>query len=1224
MAYTPTPEQQAVIDAKTADILVAAAAGSGKTAVLVDRIMKKILNPEEPVDIDEILIVTFTNDAAAQMRDRIRKAIDERLGKEPDNERLIRQSRRVGFAPITTIDSFCQSVVKRYFHVLDIDPSFRVLDAAEGEILWGRAEEEVYEEFLASGDPGFLSMLDRYCSGSESESIYGILNDIRKFSDSAPYPDEWIQNAAETLLKIHTADDLIDSPYAAWEHKYLTAFFESCRRREEELLKLCELPDGPVYYRDGIAKDCDYLKSLSETKSFRDMLKLLEIWAADKYTIGSKPRNEAVSETSKEVMDRRTEIRKKYSGYLGYSVSGFSKLAEDIENCAPSAGKLCDFSIACRKRFRELMDEADGYTFSEIAHMTLELFLQKEPDGTLACTDAAKQCRRSYKEIMIDEYQDSNLVQELFLGAVSTAEEGRPDTFRVGDIKQSIYLFRMARPDLFMDKYDTYSDSADAPARRILLNKNFRSRETVLRGINRIFKRIMQKELGGVTYDQSAELVYGADYKYPFTKEEAVNELLLVKRDYAADNEERDRLEIAAVVKRIRELTDPVSGLKVREGDGVRPAGYGDICVLAKTGTKLMYPLIKGLLSAGIPAYAADMKGYFEAPEVRYVLDFMKILDNPFQDVAFAAVLKSPIGGFTQENLAQLRLFSLEQMTDGKSVYLYSVLKRLRDAEFVKESYRDVQARAAAFLSVYESLSEKKLYLNVPELLNELYRETDYLSYVTVAPGGDVASRNLKVLTEKAKEFTKGIFTELSDFVRYIDDLIRYDVQPESAGEGTDRAVRFMTIHGSKGLEYPIVFLIDAERQIAGGNRDGSLVFHNDLGIGSKCFFPEERVVKSSYPYDIIKKRRVTEERGEVLRLLYVALTRAKEKLIVTGSLYAKEFRKYLETVPKGDGPLGMDRVLGAKTFLDLMLPCMLSDMDEEARNKAMPIDEETWTDFTLSSDEWAILPYGPEVLEVLKGRPGAETGEAGEKKDITDELRAFFDYRYPYTSDNRPVKVSVSALKMSAMEEESVTANHPGIMIPYAEETAPVPKFLSHEEAGNLNGALRGTYYHRILELHDYQRDGSEEDSRIETEELVKAGFIPKDLIELISFKKLSAFYQSELGLRMKRAAERGKLRREQAFVMSVPADSVDPSYDPDETVLVQGIIDAMFLEEDGFVLVDYKTDRVPEGDDGTFLVNRYKTQLLYYADAIRRGTSENVKDIYIYSFALQKSIRL
>ena len=339
---------------------------------------------------------------------------------------------------------------------------------------------------------------------------------------------------------------------------------------------------------------------------------------------------------------------------------------------------------------------------------------------------------------------------------------------------------------------------------------------------------------------------------------------------------------------------------------------------------------------------------------------------------------------------------------------------------------------------------------------------------------------------------------------------------------------------------------------------------------------------------------------------------------------FPKEFRKYLETVPKGDGPLGMDRVLGAKTFLDLMLPCMLSDMDEEARNKAMPIDEETWTDFTLSSDEWAILPYGPEVLEVLKGRPGAEAGESKETKDITDELRAFFDYRYPYTSDKRPVKVSVSALKMSAMEEESVTANHPGIMIPYAEETAPVPKFLSHEEAGNLNGALRGTYYHRILELHDYQRDGSEEDSRIETEELVKAGFIPKDLIELISFKKLSAFYQSELGLRMKRAAERGKLRREQAFVMSVPADSVDPSYDPDETVLVQGIIDAMFLEEDGFVLVDYKTDRVPEGDDGTFLVNRYKTQLLYYADAIRRGTSENVKDIYIYSFALQKSIRL
>ena len=1224
MGYTPTKEQQAVIDAKTSDILVAAAAGSGKTAVLVDRILKKITNPSVPVDIDEILIVTFTNDAAAQMRERIHKAIDERLMKEPDNERLIRQSRRVGFAPIMTIDSFCQSVLKRYFHVLGIDPSFRVLDGAEGEILWGRAEEEVYEEFLASGDEAFLSMLDRYCSGNDSESIYEILTEIRKFSDSAPYPEEWIKSAAERLASIETADDLLDSPYAKWEHGFLTRFFGSFLRREEELLRRCELPDGPYYYRDGIAKDCTYLKSLSETADFRGMLKVLEAWASEKYNIGTKPRSEAATETSEDVKDKRTDYRKKYSGYLSYSTAAFAQLAADVKACAPSVSKLCEFAIACRKRFRELMDEAGGYTFSEISHMTLELFLRKDEDGNLHYTDAARQCRKCYKEIMIDEYQDSNLVQELFLGAVSTSEEGVPDTFRVGDIKQSIYLFRMARPDLFTEKFDSYSDAPDAPQRRILLNKNFRSRKTILDGINSIFRRIMKKELGGVEYDETAELVYGADYPHPFSKAEAVNELLLGKRNDAPDSEDRDRMEIAAVVKRIRELTDPNTGLQIKEGNGTRTAGYGDIAVLSKTGTKLMYPLIKGLLAAGIPAYAADMKGYFEAPEVRYVLDFLKILDNPLQDVAFAAVLKSPIGGFTQENLAELRLFSMEWTKSNKSVYLYHVLIRLREAEFVKDAFKPVQAKAAAFLALYESLSEKKLYLNVPELLTELYRETNYPAYVTVAPGGDVAARNLKVLVEKAKEFTNGIFTELSDFVRYIDDLIRYNVQPESAGEGTDRAVRFMTIHGSKGLEYPIIFLIDADRQISGGKSDGSLVFHNDLGIGSKCFFPKERVKKSSYPLDVIKKRKEIDERGEVLRLLYVALTRAKEKLIVVGSITAKEYKKYLQSVPKENEPLGMDRVIGAKSFLDLMVPCMLSDMPEEDRRKAMPIDDDTWTDVPLWSDEWAILPFGTEVLSELENRYITASVETPAEKDIAEELREFFDYRYPYVSDNRPVKVSVSALKMSAMEEEAEAMHRQDLRIEHPEEEIPVPGFLTPKEEGNIMGAMRGTYYHRILELHDYERDGSESDSLLEAEELAKGRFVPSDLPKEVSHKKLSAFYGSDIGLRMKAAAQAGKLKREQAFVMSVPADTVDSSYDPKETVLVQGIIDAMFLEEGGYVLLDYKTDRVPEGDDGSFLVNRYKAQLQYYADAIQRGTGENVKDIYIYSFALQKSIRL
>lgn len=1219
-----TPEQREVVNAKTTDLLVAAAAGSGKTSVLVERILRMITDPADPVDIDRILIVTFTNDAAAQMRDRIRDAIDARLASEPDNERLLRQSERLNFASIQTIDSFCQSTVKRYFHSLNIDPNFRILEASEGSLLWQQAMEDTIEAYLSKepADVVFFRMMDMYSGAKDDAAVRELVDKLSRFAASDPEPDRWLLDAAASINAIRTEEDLFRSPFAESLCETLRAVFASHLKTLLRILSLCELPDGPDYYAAAISRDCSFAQQLSEAEDLSVMFRLLAEWKEDN-AIGRK-KNGKDEDLRVRVKDARDSIadnwKKKCAKYL--ALSGEAML-EDIKNCAPAIGKLCELTIACRKAFRASMDEKNAYDFSEIEHMTLELLLKREGDR-LVPTEAALQYRKQFHEIMVDEYQDSNLVQERFLRAVSTSDEGRPNMFMVGDVKQSIYKFRMARPELFMEKLATYRTGDGEPERLILLNRNFRSRKTILDGVNHIFRKIMQKSVGSVAYDASAELQYGATHAVAYSPELARSELLLARKDVTEDTQ---AVLVAAIAKRIRELTDPVTGLQIETKNGKRTAGFGDIAVVARKSTKIVYPLIDGLLAAGIPAYSASLKGYFESTEVNHVLCFLKLLDNPFADIPCAAVLLSPLGGFTEEDLAQLVVYAREEAKagDGRTDELFGTLKRLAAAEFVPESCAGIRVKCERFLSLYNRIREQVGYLSVPELLTSLYRETGYLSYVSVQPAGRIRERNLLTLVEKAKEFASGVFTELSDFVRYIDDMIRYDVEPDADCADTGNAVRVMTIHKSKGLEYPIVFLVDTEGQMYhGGDSKEVLSLHSDLGIGPMSFRPETRRKAKTLAKTAIEEQCKIDECGEALRLLYVAMTRARDKLILTGTCSAKEWGKYILNPASADEPFDTGRILSAGTYLDLIIPAILADIPEEERNRTLPIND-IWTSVDeLHSGEWSVrfLSETPD--------PAKQDGTGPkEKKPVNPEdlevLRKYFAFRYPYNRENMPVKLSVSALKMSAMEEFAEVQDCPGVLIEHEEEPVPpIPAFLKTEEPEGNPGALRGTLYHRILELHDYSRPGTVEDSRAEAEELVLAGRAPKELLQAVSFAKLSAFYASDIGTRMKQAAQAGKLKREQAFVMSVPADSIAPEYDPSETILVQGIIDAMFLEGDEFVLLDYKTDRVPEGDDGTFLVNRYKTQLRYYADAIRRGTEKNVKDIYIYSFALQKSIRL
>ena len=1222
MSITYTQNQQSVIDAPTANILVSAAAGSGKTSVLVERIMRMITDPVNPVDIDRILVVTFTNEAATQMKDRIRSALDDRLSDEPDNERLIRESERLQFAQITTIDGFCRSAVQRYFHMLNIDPSFRTMDEAETGLLWSRALEETYERYLTEGTSEFFDMLDRYAGSENEEGFYKTVSDLKRFADSAPFPDAWITKAAADVSKIDSAESLIKSEAFASDMQHFKCLLRSDEKLLTKLLAICNDPDGPAVYIPTLKEDLSNIRSILAAKTPEAFQKAAAAWLPGGFKPCRNPQNEQkknlVSSLRNERKKTWTEMQKTFAD------EALSRYAFEIQNCAGAIETLCRFTKDASQHFRELMDEENAYDFSTIAHLTLSLFVT-EKDGELVYTEAAKQYRRVFHEIMIDEYQDSNMVQEMFLNAVSGISDGKPNVFTVGDIKQSIYLFRMACPDLFAGKYNTYSDDPDSSYRRILLNENFRSRKQVVDGINDIFRKIMIKDLGGVDYDKSAELINGAKYPYTYKEEEGRNEYLLVKCEETAD---KNAAVYASIIDRILTLTDPVKGLYVSpKNRPARIARFGDIVILAKTKTKGIPELLAAFKKAGIPAYLADAKGYFDAAEVRNVLHFLKILDNPFADIPFAGVLKSPMGGFGYEELALIRIWEKERNTDGNVGYLYETLRAICNAEYLSSRFTEVRRKAGAFLALYDELREKRICLSVSELLGEIYRLTGYASMVSVTDGGSEKERNLLTLVEKAKDFEKGVFTGLSDFVRYIDDMIRYDVNPESGFLDTSDSVRVMSIHKSKGLEFPIVFLMDCERDTYYSGENSVMLFHAGLGIGPTAFFPDERRMTDTYLKQAVARKRHRDEVGEAIRLLYVGMTRAKEKLILTGYGKASRWSKYLASLPPEGEPMAYTDIERAVSYQDLILPCILSGVPKEERDRSEPIGKDIWAGFSeLHTANWVIRTVSDETLVNATLKRTSPVGIAKSPEPVSDVMREFFAYRYPHQNGGAPVKLSVSALKKSHMEEEAVVRDLPEAHIEHeAEKLPPVPKFIAPSETSeDMRGAMRGTWYHRILELHDYNRDGSADDWKSEVKEMVSGGLVPKETITAIDFKKLETFCRSDIGLRMKQAALLGTLKREQAFVMGVPADTIDAAYPASETVLIQGIIDAFFEDEGGITLVDYKTDRVGAEDGEEVLRARYGIQLRYYADAITRGTGKNVKECVIYSFALQKSVPL
>ncbi|MDD7739735.1 MAG: helicase-exonuclease AddAB subunit AddA [Fusicatenibacter sp.] len=1215
-----TPKQQQVIDLRDRNLLVSAAAGSGKTAVLVERILSMIKDPVHPIDIDQLLVVTFTRAAAGEMKERIGRALSESLEKDPDNVHLQRQQTLLHHAEINTIHGFCSGVIRNYFQLIDLDPVYRMADEGEIKLMKKDVVGSVIEDAYASENPQFLNFVESYTPGRTDGQIDDLILSLYEFSMSYPWPEEWLEECLKAY-EIQDASQLCESPWMKYLMEETRRNLESIRIRIKANRKTAQRPDGPYLYDPMLAQDECQVEGLLQKTGFDE---LVEAFAALEFPALSRKKDPAVNETLKEQVKQERDNCKKLLKGLAEQFFGknSTQILSELETCRGPIKVLVELTREFGRRFAKQKRSKNLMDFSDLEHFALQILVKKE-DGKLVRTEAAKELSDRYFEIMTDEYQDSNFIQEALLLAVSKEEEGKRNRFMVGDIKQSIYGFRLARPELFLEKYHSYSPE-DGKEQRIDLYQNFRSRAEVLTTVNTVFSQIMTEELGGIAYDEQAKLHPGAQ----FPEGEKKSELILIDREDPDLEDDREKeammeLEASVVAKRIRDMvgTELITDQKTGE---FRPVQYRDIVILLRTVSGWGETFARVLQSQGIPVYTASRTGYFSAIEVVTVLNYLHICDNPMQEIPFTAILRSPIVGCTDEELAKIRCVD-------KELKIYEACgKYARSGE---DSL--LRERLSTFLEQLEQVRSRVLYTPIHELILQILDLTGYEGYASAMPGGIQRRANLQMLVEKAVQFESTSYRGLFNFIRYMEQLQKYEVdfgEVSIYGESAD-TVRIMSIHKSKGLEFPVVFLSGTGKKFNQSDSRALVTLHSGFGIGTDAIDPVHRVKAPTLRKQVIRQAMQRETMAEEQRVLYVGMTRAKEKLILTGTA-AKLEEKVKECAALMNWKeeiLPYQTVTGASCYLDYLLAAFAryscfegiyqaygAEVPKEWKemSESVPVEIQIASPRHLVEEELLRVMEQKVLEEQIRNLPEEQSRD----EHLARLIEERFGYRYPYENlQGIPVKMTVSQLKKSDREETET-----GEELYQSQEIVPIlPTFVRKENPEALEGADRGTAYHRFLECLDFGCAGTVRELACQLRKLVEEGRMKQEEADCIYLKSIAAFASSRIGKRMKKAFEKGTLRREQPFVMEISAKEADPSYPEEEKILIQGIIDAWFPEGDGLVIVDYKTDRVTDST-GRMLVERYEKQLDYYREALERLTGQKVKERCIYSLSLGKEILL
>ncbi len=1191
--------QEKIIAHRGHNLLVSAAAGSGKTAVLVERIITMITDPVNPVDIDRLLVVTFTRTAASEMKERISNAIEKRLEDNPDDEHLQRQSALVSRAKITTIDSFCSFVVKSLFQYSKIEPGFRIGDEGEMALLSEEVLEEVLESLYDEADPDFLALVDNYQNARSNKNIKEMISLTYKKAQSFPWPEKWLDSLVDYY---DPSKELLDR----WDEILLTQGkdrLEEAVSALKEALEICQKPYGPEKYEKTLQIDLNNIESLMYATKYEDFIRAAKAVGFDRIpTI--KDNTPGVDDELKDLAKALRESAKK-------AVKGVCD-AKGVESIEAAAAGLKDvipairgLTLASRRYMEKLFEkklEKNVFNFDDIAHNALNILIDQDSRKP---TDAARSLSEAFDEVIIDEYQDSNPVQEELLYAI-TGAVGKKNRFMVGDVKQSIYRFRQAKAELFMEKYDTFKGDAgsDDEGRKIVLFENFRSRAEVLDSVNDIFSMIMRKDFGGIEYDEENALHVGADYP----KEESdcfKTEVLLVPEDSEAAEEAgaetKKGVEARLLVLRIKELMENHK-VSVRSEDGTytfRPLKYSDIAILVRSPKGWADELSEAFKNAGIPSHQEKSTGFYNTPEVKHILDILSVIDNPYNDIPLAGMLKNEPFCFSDNELSKIAVHSGGKMRTG---FFYTAL--LNYAKSGEEAL--LSAKCESFIETLTDLRDKASVLRVPDLLTEVFDNLGLMEYAHAMPGGEVRRANLESLIGKSYDFEDISYKGLFSFIKYINNLKDNDkdaAEQELLGENDD-VVRIMSVHKSKGLEFPVVFLADASKKHNLKDASGNLIVDDEFGVGLIYKDRKKHIKKETLLRQIQKINIKDASISEEMRVLYVALTRAKEKLIVTAGI--KEPEKAVEKYAK-EAVLTPTRSArrNGKNYLDWIMPaCILHPehfklkiyTDEDF--KAYELNDAIGKSIDLVSMEVLLNHADPDVYESI-------------------DRKLSFIYPFSGMADFKR-KVSVSELK------------HRDMVFPDGETEK--PEWYAASEIGEetpakpgsvYKGALYGTAMHRFLECFDYKAWSASAKDKPEIERqiysLKESGKIEEETAELLNVLKLSKFLESSVAGRMEASGLKGLLQREQTFMMGVPATEVYGDAPSDETVLIQGIIDVYFEEDNELVLLDYKTDKVSSEKE---LKDRYLTQLDLYKKALMRATGMNVKEVIIYSFALDKEI--
>lgn len=1268
-----TPEQQRVIELHNSNILVSAAAGSGKTAVLVERIIRMICDGEHPADIDRLLIVTFTNAAAAEMRERIAAGIAARLEADPGNEHIQKQSALLHNAQITTIDSFSLFLIRNHFNEIGLDPDFRVADEGEIKLLQQEVLAQLLEDayagnFVPEALEQFHACVEYFCPGGRESVLEQHILNLSRYAGSFPWPAEWLEERKNDYAA-GDMEALICSDYGQYLTERVNRTVEGCLEKLREVKRLCELPDGPYMYGELTDAEIEQLERLTDCKNLEEQA--AKIPAVTFARLPSK-KDDSVDPTKRELAKAiRNSVKDTLSDLSeSYFKTPLELAVEQGKACREPLRILLDLVLEFDRRLLAAKQERHLIDFSDMEHYALQILLKREKaeetgsTGTdrtetkyrIVPSNVAMEYRQYFQEILIDEYQDSNLVQEYLLSAISGEEEGHYNRFMVGDVKQSIYKFRLARPELFLEKYDTYQETGDLC--RIDLAKNFRSRIQVVDAVNGVFSRIMSREIGGIAYDDKAALYPGATY--PAAEDPAYgSEALLIRKPERGEREESGigeqhaegagvlvdydnvrQLEALAIAARIKQLKGSLKVMEKSTGE-LRPVRYSDMVILLRTTSGWDEEFKKILEQQGIPVYITSKTGYFGALEVQELLQFLRVLDNPRQDIPLFGVMQSVFGGFTQEEIAQIR--SGGEGHSRKRMTLYEALKEVaQSGRTVEEGEEtsvgesageetELSQKADTFLQRIGHYRDRTPFTSIRELLQRILDDYDYLNYVTALPAGSKRRANVEMLLTKASAFEKTSYFGLFHFIRYMEQLEKYDVdygEADTLDENAD-VVRIMSIHKSKGLEFPVVFVSGLSKRFNMQDANQSLIVDMDLGVAVDYVDSVRRIKNKTLRRAVLSAKMKEDNLAEELRVLYVALTRAREKLILTAVL-DKADEKWELAQMTGQERLTYLDFCEAGSYMDFLLPILPKTGIAVKTMRTEDLTAEEIREQLRMGDRREELQRVADGEVLLPGDP-----EENERKLY--KLRERFAYQYPHPGLQKLyTKTTVSELKIAAMAEKDEEAFHTfeeKEVVPY------IPAFRREQE--KVSGAVRGSAFHRVMELLDFTYvfvesglfekcpgDYETYRKRLDAERLKKRleEFLQRETVSLrlteeyakaVSLPKILNFLEQELAYRMWRAQEQGLLYREQPFVLGIDAKRLDPDLPEGEKVLIQGIIDVFFIEDGEIVLLDYKTDVI---DSLEALWNRYNVQIQYYEEALTKLMQMPVKERILYSFYLEK----